>query len=214
MRWKSHWWATSGQCHECLVVIDTLTILAAMLAVLLLAWSFAGVVANEYLPYPSNFNRTTYGLDPGLKFTSSIAQYRSSGAADVDDTEDPSLWSLEFSGAKKLEKNITRSTIQFEFNGTGIDMLIRSQRTVNGYVNADYPGALQVSLEAAVDSRPGDRPGAALSVSYSQELRAWIAKTDQTRLEHKQWLGTITMLEDANYRVERITFLYNIPPEE
>lgn len=213
MRWKSNWWARSGQCHECLVVINTSTILAAMLAVLLLTCSVAGVVANEYLPYPSNFNRTIYALDPGLKFTPSIAQYRSSRPDDVD-TEDPSLWSLEFSGAMMLEKNITRSTIQFEFNGTGIDMLIRSQRKVNGYVNADYPGALQASLEAAVDSRPGDRPGAALSVSYSQELRAWIAKTDETRLEHKQWLGTITMLEDANYRLERITFLYNIPPEE
>lgn len=155
---------------------------------------------TEFLPSPPNFNRTVYGAHPGLSFNASLAGWvseRPPGAG-----QNASDWKLDVPPAPG---NVS-TTLMFQFNGTGIDLAVSSDAL---YMDPE-PGQLQVQLRT-----PGTPPEmAAVDVSYSPANMMWTAKSDPTKLVQNQWLGSVTFPAGVRCRVERLSFLYNIPLEQ
>lgn len=155
------------------------------------------LVRVEDPPSLSNFNRSVYGLYPGFHFNRSQAQW-------VATRPDPQVsdWKIDFLPSAG---NVS-SQLQFQFNGTGIELFVSADVE---YMDPE-PGSLRVELKTPWT--PVET--AAVDVTYSPADATWTARSDPTKLAHNQWVGTVIFPTAVRTRVEKLTFLYDLPVRE
>lgn len=162
----------------------------------------------------SNFNRTVWGINPGLKFAPHGAIFVANDTAKRS-SEGPPFWSLDFNLLGDTARyaldptgqaNETLGVVEFRFNGTGVQVLMSLIEASAGQApDASTPS---LTLTSTADIQKQVQVPMSEVVTGEDVLRAVVAIADTDQAE---WHGELQFPLDSRWRLDSITYKYNLP---
>lgn len=175
-----------------------------------------------------NFNRTVYPINPGLKWWPKYATFVADAASDIS-AQDPSHWSLLFDLSGQTERSETSSTpgladdlygsVSVHFNGTGMILYA----TQAGPILPDYPSwsiprpTLEMSNWASTlpQNEELDKLYHVDMQNVTIDGRTTLVYTFEDKDNMTtEWRGLLELPYQSQWRIDNITYLYNMPLQE
>lgn len=174
--------------------------MAALAALSIAVWLLAATAAAV-----SNFNRTIFGINPGLHFEPRHAAYVANETSGLS-AQDASFWSLGFDLqglAKPTSYPEVDGVVKFNFNGTGVKVYASIVGTPPRQLleppSLRLVSASEERLTAPVRTTDvGAREGASMT---------WLAEAEA---DHSEWLATLSLPTNTKWVVDNITLMYTL----